>query len=64
MKALQVGTDDVDQVALPRPGPGLEEQKTGQETVLEAVVYLDRLLPVGWSAEVRPGSVVLSWRTG
>ena len=31
-------------------------------TLLDAVVHLSTLLPAGWSAEIGPGSITLSWR--
>lgn len=35
-----------------------------EASVLEAVVHVSELLPVGWHAELGPGSVTLSWCAG
>jgi hypothetical protein len=64
-KALQVGTEAAGQVALTGPVPVLEDAKGGQEAgVLELAVDLSTMLPAGWRAEVGPGNIILSWRTG
>ena len=65
MKTFQPGTESAGQVAPPGPVPVLNNQKGRQETnPLEAVVHLGTLLPAGWRAELGPGSITLSWRTG
>jgi hypothetical protein len=41
-----------------------EERKAEREAgVLEVLLRVSTPLPTGWSAEVGPGSIVLSWRT-
>ena len=63
MKAVQMGTEDAGQVAHPGRVPLLVDQKERQEAnVLETLVHLSTMLPTGWRAEVRPGSVVLYWQ--
>ena len=65
MKALQLGAEEAGQVSLSGPVPVLDGQKWAHEaSVLEAAVHLSTLLPAGWRAELGPGSVTLSWRTG
>jgi hypothetical protein len=65
VKALQVGTESAGKVLLPGPIPTFEDERERPEaTVLQPVVHLCRLLPPGWSAEVGPESIVLSWGTG
>jgi hypothetical protein len=64
-KALHVGTEAVRQVVLPGRLPvvgGQNERR--QDNVLEAWVYLSTLLPLGWSTEIGPRNVGLSWGLG